>query len=195
MKNDSNITRKHVQDKSITKHSDKVPARRVDNIQVIEEQDKSPPPKKRRRLIRGTDLKPKLQEPRTISKTLSHTGERLRQLARGQNPKPPPPARSSKQRTRPEPSFKRSQTLPQITSSSRAIAKAHVVSYSHPRSSRLTTPVAVTPARRREIKTRRRLLMYWRRTLEGKIEEKTIDVAKIDRELEGLVVKEGTGSE
>jgi hypothetical protein len=37
--------------------------------------------------------------------------------------------------------------------------------------------------------------MYWRRTLEGKIEEKTIDVAKIDRELEGLVVKEGTGSE
>jgi hypothetical protein len=37
--------------------------------------------------------------------------------------------------------------------------------------------------------------MYWRRTLEGKIEEKTIDVTKIDRELEGLVVEEGTGSE
>jgi hypothetical protein len=44
----------------------------------------------------------------------------------------------------------------------------------------------LTPARRRETKARRRLLLHWKKTLQGKIGGHKKEMEKIEKELRGF---------
>jgi hypothetical protein len=133
----------------------------------------------RRRLIRGTDLARKKPNGAPPSKLAEH----LRRLARGEQP-------HERNRAAPAPPVQR---LGRPVIILRRPSSGRSGNFHRPcsrdRAQRMVLPDTLTPARRREIKTRHRLLMHWKRTLKSKIQGHQEELRKIEKELDGLVDK------